>query len=136
MKYLLDSSICIHFLHGKFHIEERIASVGWENCCISEITQIELLYGAECSDRPKENSDKVIAFCNAFEVLPITPAIRAFVQQKARLRKIGKPIEDFDLLIAASAIAYKCTLVSENIKHHARVTGLKIENWVKRNEKD
>lgn len=47
MKYLLDSDICIFFLKGKFGINDRILTVGIENCCLSEITIAELKYGAE-----------------------------------------------------------------------------------------
>ena len=44
-KYLLDSNICIHLLRGKKDVYERLLQVEWKNCCISEITVIELLYG-------------------------------------------------------------------------------------------
>ena len=33
--------------------------VKWENCCISEVTVIELFYGAECSKAVEANKQEV-----------------------------------------------------------------------------
>lgn len=48
---------------------------------------------------------------------------------KANLRQQGLLIEDFDLLIAATALVHNLILVTNNTKHHSRVPGLGIENW-------
>jgi tRNA(fMet)-specific endonuclease VapC len=45
------------------------------------------------------------------------------------LRRSGTLIEDADLLIAATAIANDCVLVTNNTAHYARVPGLELENW-------
>jgi tRNA(fMet)-specific endonuclease VapC len=42
----------------------------------------------------------------------------------------GIPIGEFDVLIAAHALALRCILVSNNVKHFSRVPGLLLENWV------
>ena len=47
--YLLDTNICIFYLRGKYDIDQQIDKVGWENCCISEITMLELKMGVELS---------------------------------------------------------------------------------------
>ena len=44
--YLLDTNICIFLLRGKYDVDKKIDSVGFENCAISEITVAELKYGA------------------------------------------------------------------------------------------
>ena len=49
MKYLLDTNICVHFLRGKYEIDKTIKEKGLENCYISEITVLELRFGAENS---------------------------------------------------------------------------------------
>lgn len=131
-KYLLDSNICIHLLRGKKDVYERLLQVEWKNCCISEITVIELLYGAECSNAPDENRKEVMSFCADLEVIPISGSIIDFVRLKAYLRKKGNLIDDFDLLIGATAIANNLILVSENEKHLTRIPEIKLENWVSR----
>jgi tRNA(fMet)-specific endonuclease VapC len=39
-------------------------------------------------------------------------------------------LDDFDILIAATAIVNNCVLVSNNIKHFERIPDLNIENWI------
>jgi tRNA(fMet)-specific endonuclease VapC len=51
MGYLLDTNICVFFLRGKLNLDEIIKRKGRENCFISEITVLELRYGAENSDK-------------------------------------------------------------------------------------
>jgi len=46
------------------------------------------------------------------------------------LRKSGKPIDDFDLLIGATAIANDLILVTNNIKHFENLKKIKLENWI------
>lgn len=95
MKYLLDTNILVHLLRNRYVVSERIARVGWDNCCISEITMIELLYGAEVSKNRERNFAKVEQLCGDLEVIPVSVSIREFCRQKARLRHLGKLIEDF-----------------------------------------
>ena len=66
------------------------------------------------------------------KVLPISEAISTYAQQKARLRKAGTQIEDLDLFIGSTAIAYNLVMVTENVKHFEVQKGIEIENWVKR----
>jgi len=42
----------------------------------------------------------------------------------------GKMIDDFDILIAATAIVNDCVLVTNNTEHFIRIDGLTIENWI------
>jgi tRNA(fMet)-specific endonuclease VapC len=47
------------------------------------------------------------------------------------LQKAGKPIGEFDTLIAAHALSLKTILVTNNEKHFSKVKELKLENWMK-----
>lgn len=131
-KYLLDTNICIFLLRGKYQVNDKINAVGWENCCISEITIAELKYGAECSDNARKNTLIVNQFIEKMNVVPIVGALDIYAKEKAKLRKKGVLIDDFDLLIGATSIAYDAILVTENIKHFNRFSSLKIENWINR----
>ena len=131
-KYILDSNICIHLLRNRKEIVDAILRVGWDNCCISELTVVELFYGAEWSSNPERNRLEIDSFIADIEVLPFSLCIKEFCKQKARLRSMGMLIEDFDLFIGSMAIATGYTLVTENIKHLSRLQGIMIENWVER----
>lgn len=129
-KYLLDSNIYIYILRGKKGIYEQLQKVGWHNCCISEITIAELLYGAECSNCVEENKKAVLSFCADIEVIPIAIALSEYAFQKAKLRKSGTLIDDLDLLIGSTAVAIDGIMVTENVKHLNRIENIQIENWL------
>ncbi len=48
---------------------------------------------------------------------------------KASLKKTGMLLDDFDLIIASSAMTDNLTLVTNNTKHFSRIDGLKLTNW-------
>ena len=132
MKYLLDTNICIYFFKGKFDLATKIEKIGIENCAISEITLAELTFGAENSARPKENLAIIDQFVEFVTILPILDAIPLYAKEKARLRKSGKMISDFDLLIGCTAIANNLIMVTENTREFERIKGITIENWIER----
>ncbi len=134
MQYLLDTSICVFFLRGKLNLDDLIKQKGRENCFISEITVVELRYGAENSDNPEKSHKAVDAFVGGLSIIPIYGSIRRYAKEKVRLRKMGKPMHDeFDLLIGVTAIENKLTLVTDNVKDFERLDGMKMENWFNRN---
>ena len=129
MSHLLDTNIVIFFFKGRYDIDEKMDAVGVENCFISEITLAELKYGALFSQKPKKHMEEVEKLLEKISVIPITSAIDVYAQEKARLRKAGTLIDDFDLLIGATAIANILTLVTNNTKHFSRLQNLKLDDW-------
>ncbi|MEQ9166892.1 MAG: PIN domain-containing protein, partial [Fulvivirga sp.] len=99
MKFLLDTNICIYFLKGKYGLKDKFEEVGFDSLYISEITVAELKYGAEKSDYPENNRKVIQKLSSQFKQIPIFNALDIFAKEKARLKKEGKPVDDFDLLI-------------------------------------
>ena len=115
------------------NLDEIIKEKGRENCFISEITVVELRYGAENSKNPTKSHKAVESFVSGISIIPIVGSIQLYAKEKVRLRKIGKPMNDeFDLLIGVTAIANKLTLVTDNTKDFERLEGIHIENWFSR----
>lgn len=106
-------------------------AVGIENCFISEITLAELKYGALFSQKPKKHSEEIEKLLEFIRVIPITSSIDLYAQEKARLRRAGMLIDDFDLMIGCTAISNDLTLVTNNTRHFNRLQGLKLEDWTK-----
>jgi len=131
MKYLLDTDICIFFLKDKYNIKDKILNVGIENCYISEITIAELKFGVEKSEDFLKHSREVERMEELFTVIPIYNALSFFAKEKVRLQKEGNLIPDFDLLIGVTSISSDMILVSNNEKHLSRISGVKLENWVR-----
>lgn len=132
MQYLLDTNICVFILRQKYGVGERVLQAGVSNCFISELTYAELLYGAEFSDHPENNKVLVDRFLSRIRIVPIKDAIPLFAKEKARLRKAGTMVEDFDLLIGTTAVQGGFTMVTENTRHFQNIGGIQLENWVVR----
>lgn len=131
-RYLLDTNICIFLLKNLYGVTERIKKAGCENCYVSDITLAELYYGASNSGRKEEKMQGVRCIEDLFTVLPIHDVLETYADVKSDLRRNGQLIDDFDLLIGSTAVAYGLVLVTENVRHLSRIPGITIENWIER----
>lgn len=133
MKYLLDTDVTIFALKKSDHLELKCFQIGLDNIAISVITQAELTFGAYNSQRIHENLKRIEQFCQTITVLPVSPhVINTFGQLKAKVYKKGESLEDFDIMIAATALSYNLTLTTGNVEHFKRISDLQIENWIRR----
>lgn len=132
MQYLLDTNICIHFFKGKYDLIDKLEKIGLLNCAISEITLAELVFGAENSTSTKKNHTVIEEFVDYISVLPIYNSIYLYGKEKARLRKKGTMVSDFDLLIGCTAVENDLIMVTENIREFERISKIKLENWIDR----
>ena len=131
--YLLDTNICAFYLRGKFNVDRKIDQVCWENCYISELTMLELKMGVELSMRKDgiDRTKQLDKFLSDIQILPINDAIDIAAKEKVRLRLAGTPCEDnFDLLIACTAIANNMVCVTDNTKDFYRFQGIRLDNWI------
>jgi tRNA(fMet)-specific endonuclease VapC len=119
-------------MKGKYNLNAKINEKSKFRFYISEITVAELLYGASCSNRKEKILKEVDRFISQFTVLPIYESLSIYADLKAVLRGKGLLIDDFDLLIGASAIRNDLVLVTENVKHFARIPHIQLENWIDR----
>ena len=127
-QYLLDTNVLIDMFKGNQRVQEKIFSAEFHNCYISEITLAELYVGAFKGGRPKQLQE--IGFvCKHFRILPITQALELYARLRVQLEGKGESIDDFDLLIAATALTEGHTLVTHNLRHFDRIDGLRTEDW-------
>ena len=99
---------------------------------ISVITYGELYYGAKKSVQFEKNLAIVRRISELFSIINTTKSImETFADLKTDLQIKGKIISDFDLIIAATALSFNYTLVTNNDKHFSRIPSLQIENWTK-----
>jgi len=129
MKYLLDTNVIVDHLRGKKALEPFFIEQG---SAISVITQAELIYGACKSDKTQANLRKISSFLTDLGVETISlkeDILKKYGGTKVVLEKKGQKLDEFDLLIAATALSLKLKLVTQNIKHFARISKLKIEDY-------
>jgi len=97
---------------------------------LSAVTLMELYYGAYKSRKVRANLARIRAIEETFEIISVGPEIaETFGDLKAGLEREGLPLDDFDLILAATALCYNLTLVTNNVRHFGRIEGLKLENW-------
>lgn len=126
MSYLLDTNIIIDELRGKSKVNLKLVE---KDLFISVITEAELLYGVYKSSNKSDNLQIVKNFISGLEIRVIevdSSIVDIFVQRKIDLEKKGEKIEDFDILIAATALDRDMILVTFNKKHFKRIKGLKM----------
>jgi tRNA(fMet)-specific endonuclease VapC len=128
-KYLLDTNICIFYIKGQYELDKRIVEAGEQNCFISEMTVAELKYGIENSKTVEAMRTIVEAFISRFAIIPIYNALDIYAKEKAKLRKQGLLIDDFDILIGATSIANNLTMVTNNVVHLNRLDNIVIQDW-------
>jgi len=130
--FLLDSDVLIHALRGNLKVVERMKASSEMPKALSAISYGELLYGAAKSDRRQENLARVRRIAEIFPVLEVTSAVvETFAAIKVSLESKGTRIDDFDLLIASTALLHNYTLVTGNTKHFQNIPGLDMVNWIR-----
>ena len=116
-------------MKGRFNLENKFDNLSSDNCFISEITLAELKFGVENSEKPEKNKKALDNFLTGIQVLPIYHSLDLYAKEKARLRKAGTPVDDFDLLIGVTSIIHKLIMVTNNQTHFKRINGVKLEDW-------
>ncbi len=132
-RYLLDTNICIYIQrHRPPEVYARFEKLKPGEAAISAITWGELLYGAEKSQHTTKVLKLLQEFITLIPVVQIT-AETSYLYGKIRadLELKGTPIGNNDLWIAAHAQSLEMTLVTNNTKEFKRVSGLKVQNWIK-----
>ena len=130
-QYLLDTNICIFFLKGQYDLANKISEVGEENCFISEVKVAEMKFGVANSKRIEMMRPIIEAFIPKFAIIPIYDSLDIYAKEKSRLRKQGIMLDDFDILIGATAVNHKMIMVTNNISHLNRLENIVIEDWTK-----
>ena len=131
MRLLLDTNTCIEILRGRnAALLAMYAGQPRADIALSAVVRSELLTGALLSAKPDENRRIAEAFCALFPCLPFDAQVADIhAEWHARLRRAGNIIGARDLMIAATAIAHKLTVVTHNTDEFRRIDGLVVEDW-------
>jgi tRNA(fMet)-specific endonuclease VapC len=131
MRYMLDTNIVSDLVRNpRGQVAHHIRRVGEARTCTSIIVAAELRYGAAKKGSARLSA-QLEAVLGALDVLPFEPPADAiYASLRTGLEEVGRPIGANDMLIAAQALALGCTIVTDNEKEFARVSGLSHENWL------
>ncbi len=121
-QYLIDTNVVSDYLSDSF---SNVGMAFMDKALnkipnISIITQIELL----CWKTDAKTTQNVLDFINDSVVLDISPQV---ISHCVNLRK-SKKIKTPDAIIAATALAYNLTIITNNEKDFVNISRLKIAN--------
>jgi len=128
---MLDTNIISDLIrHPRGKTAGRIAQVGQDTICTSIIVAAELRYG--CARRGSPRLQRTVEdLLDEIAVLPFdAPADMEYGRIRAELEASGRPIGANDLLIAAHASASGAIVVTANTSEFARISNLRVENWL------
>ena len=110
----------------------RLSTVPPEQQFTSAITVGEMVYGAYRSPSPEPLLRQLEErLWPNVRVLPFDrPAAETYGRLRAELERAGTPLSEPDLRIASIALTHDLTVVTGNVRHFARVPGLRVENWL------
>ena len=127
MKYIIDSDYVADYLVAKPQAITLLSSLAQEGISISMITVGEIYEGIYYGYNPQQGQERFQKFLQTVDTYRLTQAImQRFARIRGELRRTGQIIGDFDILIAATAIQHRLTLVTRNIKHYQRIPDLKM----------
>ena len=132
LKYMLDTNIAIHVIKRRPIEMLETFNQHTDQLCISSITLAELLHGVEKSKFAEKNLKNVENFISRLEVLEYgNKAASHYGNIRADLERKGITIGVNDLHIAGHARSEGLIIVTNNVREFERVSGLRLENWVK-----
>ncbi|HDD04969.1 MAG TPA: type II toxin-antitoxin system VapC family toxin [Candidatus Aenigmarchaeota archaeon] len=128
MKYLIDTDWVIDHFNRVEKVTKKLEELAPEGLALSIISLAELYEGVYYSRDPSESERVLKEFlASDLEVLGIDEeTCKIFGRERGRLRREGKIISDFDLLIASTCLRHNLILLTNNRRHYELVEGLEI----------
>ena len=130
-RYLLDTNHAGRLLRdGSHSLWQRLATLRRDECLLCRPVVAELWFMVFNSQHLDTNQTRLQSLLQQFDILEFdeSSAIE-FGRLRAALRRLGKPVPAFDVLIAAIALTHHCTLVTADT-HFSQIPPLTLDNWL------
>lgn len=127
IRYFVDTSVIVEYLRGYRKIIDRLNRLEGE-LTSSYICMAELYEGIARSKEQNRAQEAVEQFFSGMsEIYGVDEMIaKQFGFIRAILKKEGQVIEDIDILIGATCVAYNLSLVTLNQKHFLRIQNISL----------
>lgn len=127
LTYLVETDWAVHWLRGREDVINELSELQAQGIGLSIISLAELYTGIHYSTDIVKAGQELDDFLSFITVLGVNQEIcRIFGEENARLRKDGRIIGDFDLLIAATCLYYGLKLLTNNRRHFQRIDRLEV----------
>jgi tRNA(fMet)-specific endonuclease VapC len=132
VRYLLDTGIMGDFINHRRGVDVRAREARKQGARLGTCMPVvgELFYGIEASATREENLKRLQRALSGIACWPFDrQAAEEYGRLAATLRRLGRPMQQIDIQIAAIALTLgNCTVVSAD-SDLAAVPGLAVENW-------
>ena len=133
MRYVLDTNTVSALMRADVAVLKRLRASNRREVLVPQPVIAEIAYGIARLPPSKRRALLEARFgtiAATLERVEWTDAVStAFGEIKAQLERKGRPLEDFDIAIAAHAVANAATLVTANVRHLSAVPNLVLEDW-------
>jgi len=131
MTYLLDTDTLSNLIGQDWRVAVRLSLVGTSAACISTVTLFEIEYGRHLHpERVARRNAQIDNWLSQITTLPFDlDDACAAGKIRATLRRAGRSIGVYDVMIAGVALAKGLILVTSNTREFSRVDGLQLEDW-------
>jgi len=125
----VDTNAVIAYREGISEVYSLIEGV---DTIVLPVTVLgELFYGAANSARPQENEQAVRKFLTQCVLIPVDQNIAfRYAAVRSKLKKIGRPIPENDIWVAATCLELDVALLSRDI-HFDHISDLRVINWIR-----
>ena len=130
-RYMLDTNVVSHIMQGRDGVLlARLTHLPVGQVVMSSVALGKLEYGLHRKGQPARLRNALTQVLLRIDVLPWDEAVaNCYGEMCATLEAQGVNLSDFDMMIAAHAVAVGATLVSRD-KAFAQLTGrLRLEVW-------
>jgi len=133
VKYVLDTNTLSAVMRSDPSVLGRLRGTNRRDVVLPQPVLAEVAYGI--ARLPKSRRRQLLEqrfelLAETFDRVEWTDAVSdTFGRIKASLERKGQRIEDFDVAIAAHALANDAILVTGNAKHMAGISDLALEDW-------
>jgi tRNA(fMet)-specific endonuclease VapC len=131
-RYLLDTNVISHIMQGRdAKLLAKLSKLSIGQAAISSVTLAEIEYGIQRRGSPTKLRNALTQVMLHMDVLPWdAAAATCYGELCSSLETQGINLSDFDMMIAAHAVALKITLVSRDKAFaHIPKQRLKLEVW-------
>ena len=131
-RYLLDTNVVSHIMQGRdAKLLAKLSKLPLGQAAISSVTLAEIEYGIQRRGSPTQLRNALSQVMLHMDVLPWDAlAATCYGELCSSLETQGISLSDFDMMIAAHAVALKITLVSRDKAFaHLPKQRLKHEVW-------
>jgi predicted nucleic acid-binding protein len=128
----IDTSFLIALLRRDPNAKAKLESFveDGERITTTPICACELFAGAYKAKKRDLEIRRVKEFLSRMELLELsTQACERFGRVRSELESAGTPIGDFDIMIAAIALAHNQAVLTNDVEHFQRIPGLTVETW-------